>query len=136
MSKVTNAGPMDLAGFIDAPETGPPKRAHIKTVKPMASPAVIPCSLDPVATLIMTNIRVKLKMNSIIKDCTKLPFGKVSPRVMASGKRDLNTKLANMAPKICAVMYHTVFLIDILLATKKPIETAGFKCAPDISPIA
>jgi len=33
-------------------------------------------------------------------------------------------------------MYQKVLLNSILLATKKPMEAAGFKCAPDISTIA
>jgi len=98
--KDTKAGPIDRAGFIEAPDIRPQTKAQIKTVNPMANPAVITCSLNPVAKLMIRNINVKVIMIYMIIVCIMPPLGKVSPRVMASGKRLFNAILARMVPSI------------------------------------
>jgi hypothetical protein len=62
------AGASDLAGFIDAPVIGPANIASNNITEPIAIPANNPCSFDPVATLIITNIKKNVKINSKIKD--------------------------------------------------------------------
>jgi len=76
-----NAGARERAGFMDAPETGPPKRASRATIAPTATPAIIPFSFASVATLSITNIRKKVKMISRTKDCDAAPDGMVAPSV-------------------------------------------------------
>lgn len=83
----TIAGDRLLIGFMLAPQIGPANIASNKTVEPMASPANMPCSLLPVATLIMTSIRKKVRMNSKIKDCNSVPVGSVAPNVSLVGNK-------------------------------------------------
>lgn len=92
------AGEMLLIGFMLAPHIGPANIASNNTVEPMASPANIPCSLLPVATLIMTSIKKKVRMNSKTKDCISEPAGNVSPKVSFVGNKNFNVALAKIAP--------------------------------------
>ncbi len=81
-----------------APQTGPANIASNKTVEPMTSPANIPCSLLPVATLTITSIKKKVRINSKIKDCVSVPAGSVDPKVSFAGNRYFNVTLAKKAP--------------------------------------
>ena len=56
------------AGFIDAPDTGPPRRAPSATVPPTAIPAIMPFSLAPVDMPRITNIRNAVRSTSSRKD--------------------------------------------------------------------
>ena len=82
-----SAGARERAGFMEAPETGPPKRASSATVAPTATPAIKPFSFASVATLSITNIRKKVKIISRTKDCIALPEGFVAPSVGCCAKR-------------------------------------------------
>ena len=55
----TTAGPIERAGFIDAPEIGPPNIASSPTVPPIAIAAASPTARVSVATAMITNIRKK-----------------------------------------------------------------------------
>lgn len=96
----TIAGARERAGFMDAPQIGPANIASSRITDPMAMPANNPCSLDPVATPIMTSIRKKVRINSRIKDCQADPAGRVVPRSSSIGKRSRSIKLARNAPAI------------------------------------
>ena len=74
------AGPNDLAGFMDAPQMGPANMASKPTMEPIARPANRPRSLLPVATLMITSIRKKVRMNSKTNYWPALPVGIVAPR--------------------------------------------------------
>ena len=67
-------GAIDRAGFIDAPQTGPAKIASKPTTAPIAIAAIVPVSSED--TCKITNIRIKVRMNSRIKDCSQLPAGR------------------------------------------------------------
>jgi hypothetical protein len=94
------AGASERAGFIDAPQIGPANIASNKTVEPIAKPANIPCSLLPVATFIITNIRKKVSKSSKMKDCDTLPVGMVAPKNSFSGNRYFRIILASIAPML------------------------------------
>ena len=53
----TSAGPIDRAGFIEAPVIGPPNSASSPTVPPIAIAAPAPTARVSVATAMITNIR-------------------------------------------------------------------------------
>ena len=76
---------MERAGFIDAPVIGPANIASKPTTPPIAIPAMVPISLDPVETLIITNIKMKVKITSRIKDCMAVLKGNVAPWVSCKG---------------------------------------------------
>ena len=61
---LTRAGPIERAGFIEAPVTGPPKRASSPTVPPMAIAAAAPTARVSVATAMITNIRKAVRIAS------------------------------------------------------------------------
>ena len=73
---------------MDAPEIGPANMASNRTVEPIASPANMPCSLEPCATLIITNIKKKVRIISKTKLCKSVPEGRVVPNNIFSGKRN------------------------------------------------
>ena len=85
-SKDRIAGPRVLAGFIEAAVSGPPTKAHIATVVPIARPANSPTALESVATLIITNIKEKLNVNSIKNPELKLVLKIVFPNPWALPK--------------------------------------------------
>ena len=66
-------------GFMDAPLIGPANIASSNTVPPMARPANIPCSFEPVATWMITSIRKKVRITSSTNDCKTDPCGSVEP---------------------------------------------------------
>ena len=74
------AGAIERAGFMDAPQMGPANMASNPTTEPIASPANMPCSLLPTATLMITSIKKKVSISSRIKDCISVPAGIVAPR--------------------------------------------------------
>ena len=47
------AGPMERAGFIEAPVMGPPNKDAIVMVNPMATPAMRPFSFEPDANAVI-----------------------------------------------------------------------------------
>ena len=61
---LTSAGPIERAGFIEAPVTGPPKRASRPTVPPIAIAAAAPTARVSVATAMITNIRKAVRISS------------------------------------------------------------------------
>ena len=78
----TNAGAIERAGFIEAPEIGPANIASSKTVEPIAIPANKPCSLLPCATFKITSIKKKARKISKINDCISVPDGHVPPSIL------------------------------------------------------
>ena len=60
------AGAKDLAGFIDAFVIGPANMASRRITDPTAIAAIVPISLLPVETLIITTIKKKVSNNSKI----------------------------------------------------------------------
>ena len=85
-------------GFIDAPLIGPANMASNKTTLPIANPANIPCSFEPVATFKITNIKKKLRMISNKKDCMASPDGNVDPNTMEDGNKNFRIYIAAKAP--------------------------------------
>ena len=66
---MTSAGPIERAGFIDAPEIGPPNNASSPTVAPIAIAAASPTARVSVATAMITNIKKNVSMSSHRKLC-------------------------------------------------------------------
>jgi hypothetical protein len=64
----TTAGARERAGFMEAPQTGPAKRASKPMTEPTATPTVMPFSFAPVNTDRMTNIKRPLSRTSNAKD--------------------------------------------------------------------
>ena len=95
-----NTARRDLAGFMEAPEMGPPNMASNNTVEPIASPANMPCSFEPCATFIITNIKKNVSKISKTKLCITTPEGIVAPNKIFSGNRNFNIKDASNAPPI------------------------------------
>jgi glycerol uptake facilitator-like aquaporin len=60
----TSAGPSERAGFIEAPEIGPPNSASRPTVPPIAMAAASPTARVSVATAMITNIRKNVSTTS------------------------------------------------------------------------
>ena len=76
-------------------------------------------------------------MNSIMKVCKGLKFsmGMVFLKIDFR-KEEFRMIAANKAPANCANKYGPTLFNLNLLTTKKPIVTAGLRCAPEISPKA
>ena len=75
-----NAGPIERAGFMDAPVRLPPNKAQIHTVVPIAMPAFCPTALVSVATAIITVISKKLRINSVANNDTEESSELVTPK--------------------------------------------------------
>src|SRR5689334_14215900 len=69
----TTAGARDRAGFMLAPDTGPPNSASNAITAPTATPASSPFSLAPVATLSTTTMSIRVSTNSITQDWAAVP---------------------------------------------------------------
>lgn len=96
---VKRAGARDLAGFMDAPEIGPANNASRPTVAPIAMPAIMPFSFEPVETLSITYIRNHVSIISMMKDRGIEPSGNEAPRVGCPLKRSKRMPLAATAPR-------------------------------------
>ena len=126
------AGPIERAGFIEAPLIGPPTRAPRATVPPMASAAACPTARISVATAVITTIRKNVSTTSQAKDWMSEPAGCVTPR-SASGPSVARRAIAAMvAPRIWADAYAATFDQGRCRPMPKAIETAGLKCAPEM----
>lgn len=94
------AGPIERAGFMDAPQIGPANNASSATTAPIAKPAICPCSLLPCAKLRITNISKKVSNASSISDCVSEPAGNVAPNNADAGKSIFKVALASNAPAV------------------------------------
>jgi hypothetical protein len=130
------AGASERAGFMDAPQIGPANMASSAITAPMAIPAVIPFSFAPVETFKITNIKRNVRINSKIKDCMSVPAGNVVHSVACAGKRKRNIQLAVNAPKHWAEIKGSTCWIGKRPDSQNALVTAGFKCAPEMSPTA
>ena len=63
------------------PQIGPDHIAFSPTVPPIATPANIPVSFEPVATDRITYISVQVMITSSTNDCHTGPLGNVAPSV-------------------------------------------------------
>ncbi len=61
---MTRAGPIERAGFIEAPVIGPPKRASRPITPPIAIAAPAPTARVSVATAMIVNIRKAVRIAS------------------------------------------------------------------------
>ena len=91
-------GASERAGFIEALVMGPAKSASNRTTDPIAIPAIIPISLLPVETLIITTIRKNVRINSNTKARHTSTEGIVAPSSSLLGNNHINNKLAAKAP--------------------------------------
>lgn len=133
---LTNAGAIERAGFIDAPEIGPANIASKATTAPIAAPAIIPFSFAPVETPKITNINMNVRMISNTQACHHEPAGNVAPRLSWSANSNRRIALAMNAPTNWLMIYGSTNRTSSRRASQKPIVTAGLMCAPDTSPIA
>ena len=83
------AGPIDLAGFIEAPVKGPPINEQTVIIPPIESPAINFETLLSVATLIIVSIR-----NILIKTSSMNPLEMASlliviPKLCSAPKKNL-----------------------------------------------
>ena len=92
------AGPSDLAGFIEAPLTGPPNSDSNVITAPIATPAKSPFSFSPKETLRITNINRSVRIHSNTKLCRSDPRGTVAPSDSFNGKSTRIAPLAARAP--------------------------------------
>jgi hypothetical protein len=74
----TSAGPMDLAGFIEAPVIGQAKIASSHIVKPIAIPAKPFTAFLCIAVKNITINKINVKINSKTKLCNADHLGKVA----------------------------------------------------------
>ena len=132
----TSAGPSERAGFIDAPEIGPPIMASKATTPPMATPARSPTSLAPTATPRITNIKRDVRTASSPRLWSAVPAGTVCPSVATPGKRSATTTLATSAPATCAATYGQTRAPGNRPEAQKATVTAGLMWAPETSPTA
>ena len=102
-SPLTSAGPTERAGFIEAPEIGPPNIASRPTVPPIAIAAASPTARVSVATAMITNIRKKLSTSSQRNDCACEPLGSVAPTWATLPSEPRRTAAAASAPSSCAI---------------------------------
>lgn len=94
----TSVGANERLGFMEAPQIAPANKASKATTPPMANPANIPCSLLPVVTFMITNIKKKVRITSSTKDCVSVPAGIVAPKKILDGNKNLTTTLAKQPP--------------------------------------
>ena len=97
-----SAGPIERAGFIEAPEIGPPNSAFSPTVPPIAIAAASPTARVSVATAMITNIRKKLSTSSQRNDWRWEPLGMVAPMCAMSPREPRRMAAAVKAPRIWA----------------------------------
>ncbi len=88
------SGAKDRAGFIEAFVIGPANMASNKTTAPIAIPAIIPVSLLPVDTLMITTIKKKVNNSSKTKALQTSIVGIVAPKNSLVGNRNNKIKLA------------------------------------------
>jgi hypothetical protein len=119
---------------MDAPEIGPANIASSATVAPMAIPAVIPFSFEPLETARITSFRIAVRIYSRTYDCPAEPAGMVAPSVALLGNSAYTVSDAANAPAHCAAMYGARSRLESRPAAQNAIDTAGFKCAPETSP--
>lgn len=113
---------------------GPANIASNPTTEPTAIPAVIPFSFEPVETFRIVSIRKHVSTNSSTKDWRSGPAGRVAPSVLLTGKSKCKSRLASSAPTHWLATYGATSRIVNRRAAQKPSVTAGFKCAPEMSP--
>ena len=89
-----------LVAPADAPQIGPANIASRPTIAPMATPAVIPFSFEPVETLKMTSIKRNVSTVSRIKLCPEVPAGSVAPSFSSEGNKKRSKPLPANAPPI------------------------------------
>ena len=106
---------------------GPANIASKSTTAPIAIPAIIPISLLPVETFIITTIRKNVSSSSKTKARQTSTVAIVAPKFSLAGNRNHKIKLAANAPKICVMIYLGTYLHENFLAYAKAIVTAGLK---------
>ena len=97
-----SAGPSERAGFIEAPEIGPPNSAFSPTVPPIAIAAASPTARVSVATAMITNIKKKVSTSSL-RTLALEPLGMVAPMCAMSPSEPRRRAAAARAPSIWAV---------------------------------
>jgi hypothetical protein len=96
--QVARNEPIERAGFIDAPVIGPPNIASSPTVPPIAIAAASPTARVSVATLMITNIKKKVRISSHRNACPCEPDGSVPPTLAWSPSDARRSAAAAMAP--------------------------------------
>jgi len=96
----TRAGARERIGFIEAFVIGPANMASNKITAPTAMAAIVPTSLLPVETFIITTIKKNVSMSSKTKALygSNSSAGKVLPNVSLVGNKNHNKKQAKKAP--------------------------------------
>ena len=133
---MATAGPMERAGFIDAPVMGPITRPITMTVAPIATAASAPCALLSVATAITTSISTTV-MTTSIATAVPLPtvLGRVRDRPLSSVNSPATAIAPHMAPVICATQYGMTSRHGKCRPLANASVTAGLMWAPERCPM-
>jgi len=105
----TIAGDKLLAGFIDAPQIGPANMASKSTTPPIASPAIVPVSLEPCEVNKMVSIKINVSTISKTKDCKLEPDGIVAPKFKFVGNNNFKW-LMRWKHQLFAKWYKAIFV--------------------------
>ena len=127
---------MERTGFIDPPLIGPATSTPRNTAAPMARPACSPRSFAFAVTPRIVIIRKSPSRHSSANARGAMMCGECSPSVGDSGSSARTVKLAANAPTNCATTYPGTCRHGNRPASANPTLTAGFRCAPEMSPSA
>jgi hypothetical protein len=106
----TNAGPIERAGFIEAPVIGQANIASSHIVKPIANPANHLTAFLWIAVKNITINKIKVRINSNRKLCNTDPFGRVAHIYATSSNQEKSLKKMRNKTKLASI-HHSIWAV-------------------------